>query len=173
MPRISRTPVRHIAFGLVAALFLVPPSTGYTGTLSGQVLDAETGRPIAGAVVLGVWVYADGAPSFPHSELVGVRETETDAEGRFAMESFAGITTEERITAYKCGYIAWSNLFSFPPLRRRAHIAPTTQIRLELFPAGESHREHALFIDLARSAGLYGNESYPKLKIAIDREKTM
>jgi len=173
MPPISQLLAGPAASGLAALLLLAPTSIGCASTLSGQVVDAQTGQPIAGAVVLGVWVYAGGAPGLAHSELVGVREAETDAEGRFALESLAGLPVEERITVYKSGYVAWSNLFSFPPLRRREKTAAPTQIRLEPFPPGESHWEHMLFIDLARSSGLYGNESNPKLQTAIDRERRM
>jgi hypothetical protein len=116
-------------------------------------------------------MFAEGAPGLVHSELVGVREAETDAEGKFTLESLEGPTAELRITVYKSAYLAWSSLFTFPPLRRRARPAAATLIRLERRPSDLRAAEHMLFIDIARSAGLYGSDSVPAFQAAIEGER--
>lgn len=77
------------------------------GPVTGRVVDAATGQPIAGAVVLGVWTKAGGLPGLPVTKLVDVRETETDGAGRFVLERPDTIViNEESVTVYKFGYVA-------------------------------------------------------------------
>ena len=114
--------------------------TGCATTLSGQVVDARTGQPIPGAVVLGVWTKAGGLPGLATTKLVAVKETETDAQGRFVLERPAPLTSdEESVTAYKPGYIAWNNLFVFPTAVRRESTRVPSRVPLEAFPRGESN----------------------------------
>jgi hypothetical protein len=155
--------------GTLALFGAIIGSASCAGTIDGQVLDAHTAKPVPGAVVLGVWMFAEGAPGLVHSELVGVQESETDAEGRFTLDNLGGPKSEARITVYKADYLAWSNLFTFPPLRRRAIPAPAGVIKLEPCPAEQDPVDHRLFIDLARSAGLYGNDRDPQFQAAITR----
>jgi len=130
------------ALGMMFLLFALA-GTGCAGTLKGQVVDAQTGTPIAGAVILGVWMKYVGPPGLEHSQLVGLKETETDAEGRFVLETLSG---EESITVYKFGYVAWNNLFTFPTSARRQGTSVPSKISLEKFPPGESHRRHMDFV---------------------------
>ena len=156
----------------VAVLFLlVLAGTGCAGTLKGQVVDAQTGQPIEGAVVLGVWTKYAGFPGLQHTELVAVKETETDAEGRFALETAGSLGVEEAVTIYKFGYVAWSNLFIFPTSERRQDTRVPSKVLLERFPVGQSHQRHISFIDGATRAGVgYGLESIPKFWSAIRPE---
>lgn len=113
-----------------------------------------------------------------HTELVGVREVETDAEGRFTLErpsSRYNREDGESVTVYKFGYIAWNNLFTFPPIGsgRREDTTVPAQIRLERFPEGESHQRHVSFIRGAKRSTLYGYERNPKFEDAVDREIRM
>ena len=121
---------------------------GCTRTIRGQVLDARTGKPIAGAIVLGVWTKVAGMPGLNYHKLVGVKEVETDAEGRFMLEApvrFPG-EDDESVTVYKFGYVAWNNLFVFPTSERRKDTGVPSQILLEPFPQGQRHRRHVDFI---------------------------
>jgi hypothetical protein len=146
--------------------------TGYARTIQGQVLEAETGKPIAGAVVLGVWTKSVGL-LLSHWELLGVREAETDAEGRFVLEQLGGLFVQERITVYKFGYIAWSNRFIFdgPSGNRATHEVPP-EIRLDHFPVGGSHKRHMEFIDLATSSGL-SYDAWAKFRETIRQEERL
>jgi hypothetical protein len=160
------------AVGVTACLLLAVAITGCATTLRGQVLDAQTGQPIPGAVVLGVWTKAGGMPGLVHTDLVGVREAETDGEGRFEVERLGGLFVEESVTVYRFGYIGWNSEFTFPPLGRRDKAAVPTEVRLTPFPPGESHREHMRFMDLAAGAGI-ASGSWVKYRDAIRREERM
>ena len=52
----------------------------------GLILDSETKAPLAGAVVVAMWVRERVYPFQVNTEHYAVRETVTDAEGRFVME---------------------------------------------------------------------------------------
>ena len=52
----------------------------------GLILDSETRAPLAGAVVVAMWVRERVYPFQVNTEHYAVRETVTDAEGRFVME---------------------------------------------------------------------------------------
>jgi hypothetical protein len=163
------------SLGLVTLLLLLP-ATACGGSIEGQVLDAQTGKPIQGAVVLGVWTKVAGLPGLHHHELVGVREVETDADGRFTLErpsSQYNREDGESVTVYKFGYVAWNNIFTFPASQRRTGRQVPAQILLERFPQGESHQRHMSFISNARRAGMYGYESNPKFERAVDQEMRM
>ncbi len=165
-PRVRLDLVR---VALVSVLLL---SGGCTRTIRGQVLDAQTGKPIAGAVVLGVWTKVAGLPGLNYHKLVGVREVETDAEGRFLLEAamrFPG-EDDESVTVYKFGYVAWNNLFIFPTSERRKDMSIPPVIGLEPFPAGRSHRGHFYFIGDARWSAMYSLQLIPKFDKAVSRE---
>jgi len=160
--------------GFTALLLLVLTGAGCAGTLKGQVLDAQTGQPIEGVVVLGVWTKYAGLPGLQHGELVGVKETETDAEGQFLLETAWSLGTEEAVTVYKFGYVAWSNLFIFPTSARRQDTRVPSTVLLERFPPGEGHQRHMMFINNARRAsGMYGRDRIPKFWDALQRELDM
>ena len=162
------------ALALASFLLLALATAGWAATLRGQVVDAQTGQPIAGAVVLGVWTKVGGLPGLHHTDLVGVRETETDASGHFALERLKGSGEDaESLTVYKFGYVAWNNLFVFPTWERRTDAQVPAQIPLERFAPGDSHQKHMSFISNATRAGMFGHESDPKFQKALDREMRM
>ena len=136
---------------LATALLLVRPGPGGAEILQGQVLDAQTGQPIAGAVVLGVWSMVGGSSGLPRTNPVAVREVETDAEGRFVLGG-PGLEVEvdeESITVYRRGYVAWNNLFIFPTSEPRVDTRVPSKIMLDRFPPAQSHRRHVDFISEA------------------------
>jgi hypothetical protein len=157
---------------LLLLLFLIVlAGPGCSREYRGQVLDAETGKPIAGAIVLGVWIGSGGMPGLSHSTLEGVREAETDAEGRFVLERVWGLFHREYITVYKFGYIGWSNVM-LPSLANREDQRVPPEIRLQRFPPGGSHSDHMRFIDLATSSSLSAG-SWVKFREATQREGLM
>ena len=168
-----RLPARLL--GLVGFFVLVFTSPGCAGTIQGQVVDAQTGQPVAGAIVLGVWTKVAGLPGLHHHELVGVQEVETDSEGRFILKRAKRIIhdDDETVTVYKFGYVAWSNLYIFPTSERRQNTQMPAQIRLEPFPSGQSHQRHMSFINNSRAAGMYGLDSIPKFWDALQHEIQM
>lgn len=145
-----------------------------TGPIRARVLDAETRQPVPGAVVVGVWTKVIGGLLY-HHELVGVRETETDAEGRFELERLpsSGLDGEgdgQAITVYKLGYLAWSNVYLFRGDLRKDQRIPR-EILLDRFPPGESHQEHLFFISNATTMGDLDPNS--KFQRAIERERKL
>lgn len=174
MPAMRCTAKLLKSLGLVGLLLLFGSTgTGCAGTIAGQVVDAQTGRSIQGAVVLGVWTKGAGLPGLTHTELVGVNEAETDDQGRFTLERPGWYGIEESVTVYKFGYVAWNNLFLFPTSQRRKDTGAPAQIFLGPFPLGESHIRHIDFIDDARAAGFYGLNRIPKFWEALQRERKM
>ena len=131
---------------LVALALLALGVSGCATTIRARVLDAETRQPIAGAVVRGVWTKLVGVPGLTSHELTGSQETETDADGRFTLDRRPSSDDGESVLVYKFGYVAWSNLSTFPSrLRRKSHDIPE-DILLERFPPSQSHTEHIRFI---------------------------
>ena len=74
----------RVAVCVAALMFTAACRTGQEqwGPLRGQVVDAETGKPIAGAHVMALWMREP--PSLHYQQWVyDARETVTDADGRF------------------------------------------------------------------------------------------
>jgi hypothetical protein len=148
-----------------------------TGPIRARVLDAQTRQPIPGAVVLGVWTkVVSGLPY--HHDFVGVRETDTDADGRFELERLpsSGLRGEgggQSITVYKFGYIGWNNLEVFPTSKLREDQNIPSEILLERFPPAESHQQHMFFISNSMLGGMYGLDLIPRFEGAIEQERKL
>ncbi len=158
---------------LFPLLFVVVGAGCSAATIRARVLDAQTREPLAQAVVLGVWTTVSGGWLY-HHELVGVRETETDGDGRFELERLpsSGLKDEgdgQAITVYKAGYIAWSNIYLFHPSKLRENQAVPADILLERFPPGASHERHLDFIYSA-TGGRDNPDTTPKFWKALHPE---
>jgi hypothetical protein len=135
--------------GAWVALVCVTASLGCATPIRGRVIDASTGEPLPGVAVLGVWLRIPELPGLQHHhELVGLAEAQTDENGRFTLPRPRGAVDEEGVTAYKFGYVAWSNLLVFPSFARRPSQRIPSTVALERFPADQSHRDHASFISV-------------------------
>jgi hypothetical protein len=79
----------------------------YEDDYVGRVVEAETGRPLEGVVVLGVWHWEYPQPGGASEVYWDARETVTDAEGRFVMRG-RGITlfpmAPVRLHIFKAGH---------------------------------------------------------------------
>lgn len=159
---------RTLVLGGLLALLLA----GGGCALQSQVLDAGTGQPLAGAAVLGVWIKHGGVPGLPITELVGVREAETDTEGRFELERPGIIGAEERVTVYKFGYVAWNNALIFAPNAMRADTSVPAQILLDRFPRCKSHQEHLMFLRASTWSSVSAAR-WVRFREALYREETL
>jgi hypothetical protein len=171
-PRCARTCWHLIGLTGLGLLLLFGTACAGVGSIQGQVFDAQTKQPIPGAIVLGVWTQREGMV-FHITKLVDVKEVEVDAQGRFTLDRSLGFGIEESITVYKFGYVAWSNELIFPSYENRKSKGIPDPILLELFPAGESHHKHAMFINSVAATGMYGIEGRAKLEKELDREYRM
>ena len=62
------------------AILLVLMVTSCNAEITGTVVDAETGQPIEGAVVLVEWTMTKGVPGMSHTESYKIVEEITDKE---------------------------------------------------------------------------------------------
>lgn len=79
---------KHITLLVVAgcmAVFLALTSY-HAGPWRGQVIDAETKKPIEGAVVVAVWEKWSYLPLGPYVDNVDAKETVTDKNGEFVIQ---------------------------------------------------------------------------------------
>lgn len=88
------------------------------GALSGQVVDADSGAPIAGAAVVAVWIQYVPAPH-PVERFYDAREAVTDAQGRFEIARPVGSylplgVALSEITAFAPGYAKREVVFRSP-----------------------------------------------------------
>jgi len=80
MSRIVTIALSVVFFVILAGCVQV---VGYEGDYKGRVIDAETGEPISGVVVLGVWYSKMPTPAGATSHFHDARETVTDEKGEF------------------------------------------------------------------------------------------
>ncbi len=170
--RCVRLAVPVLIVGLTGASCAPPPPRA----IRSQVVDMRTGQPIAGAIVVGVWLKsAGGVPGMPQYAFTGLQEVETDARGWFELSrpQERGIR-DERVTVYKFGYVAWNNVYllTFPHYENRKDTSVPARIELEPFPPGESRRRHADFIREAILI-MYSPDVIPKLWKAFEAEETI
>jgi hypothetical protein len=157
---------------LVTIVLLLLATAGCTFTLRSQVLDARTGEPIPGAIVVGNWTTTAGMPGLTHTEFVGVREAATDAQGRFELERLQQLNGlyDEQIIVYKFGYLAWNNNFLGASHYRREDATLPPTVRLEPYLEGLSHHEH---YDFVHWTATWGSGAVPLLDQAIEPERRL
>jgi hypothetical protein len=77
-------------------------------SISGTVVDAETGEPIEGAVVVFGWDQTKGPPGLTSTVHYKTVETVTDSEGRFSVPRVLNpLVNEPYFVIYKKGYYCW------------------------------------------------------------------
>jgi len=107
-------------FQIVSLLTMLLAIAGCYGSMSGTVVDAETGNPIEGAVVYVEWTKTKGI-GLSYTKTYKVAEELTDREGQFKIGAMLGpFVNPPTIVIYKKGYVAWRNDYIFPDLERRS-----------------------------------------------------
>ena len=135
----------------LAILFLFI-TTGCEGEITGIVVDAETGQPIEGAVILVEWTQAKGLPGMSYTESYKVVELVTDKEGKASIEGVSSpFVSAPRVSIYKKGYVAWNNEFIFPDWEKRTDFKWENNyvFKLEKFKPEYSYIKHTGFIGSA------------------------
>ncbi|TAL24111.1 MAG: carboxypeptidase regulatory-like domain-containing protein, partial [Nitrospirae bacterium] len=145
--------IKYICLAM-AVLFLA--ACGYK-PITGTVVDAETGKPIEGAVVLVEWTKAEGVPGLTSTKSFKVIEKLTDKDGKVTIEGISDISVDPPdLTVYKKGYVAWNNESIFPEYKKRTDFKWKNGyvFKLERFKPEYSYVEHTSFIHSAINLGL-------------------
>jgi hypothetical protein len=126
------------------------------GPYDGIVLDADTDRPVAGAVVAASWAFERGiglqAPLTAREVVV-----ESGVDGRYEIPRLTdmpgGASTRLRrftLIVYRRGHVAWRSDRRFgnggPAPRRRDFAQRGNRVRLEKWQPGFRHAEHLVFL---------------------------
>jgi hypothetical protein len=139
------------------APFLARPDTLRPGSLAGPfdglVLDGETDRPMAGAVVAGSWAFERGI-GLQGPAAVLEATTETAADGRYRLKipddlpRGTGLRLRRfTLIIYKQGYVAWRSDSRFPSGEPRHDFAQrSNRVRLEKWQPTLSHYRHLVFL---------------------------
>lgn len=149
----------NIRLILIVLCFLMM-STGCDETITGRVVDAQTGQPIEGAVILVEWTKTGGLPGMTHTKSYKVVEVVTDREGKATIEGVTSLSASSpRVTVYKKGYVAWNNLHIFPDYERRTDFKWKNNyvFKLEKFRPEYGYVEHTGFIGFAISSNIAMN----------------
>jgi hypothetical protein len=130
---------------LVAAFFI----TGSNLPIKCTVVDAETGKPIEGAIVLVGWSRTYNVIGFSGTDLVKVKEAVSDKDGKVRVPGIISYAVNPPyITVYKKGYVAWSNEYIFPDWEERTDFKWDSGhvFKLEKFRPEYTHADHVSFI---------------------------
>ena len=139
---------------LLAIIFLMLRPSTYP-PMASTVVDAVTGQPIEGAVVLVEWTKMHGIGEH-WTESFKVEEAVTDKDGKFTV---AGLDTRSvnspDVTVYKNGYVAWSSRWIFPGYENRTNFSWGNYVfKLEHFKKGYSYIDHTDFITSSINSSL-------------------
>jgi len=119
--------------------------------LEGTVVDAETRRPIEGAVIFAEWTIAPMAwIGLPTTSYYRLFETTTNQNGQFKIKVyvFNPIVNKPTLTIYKAEYVCWKSSYIFPGNNHRDGFKwkSNTLYPLEKFKTEYSHADHVEFI---------------------------
>ena len=157
------------------ALIIILLTSGCNAEMTGTVVDAETGAPIEGAVILVEWTVTKGVPGMTVTERYRVVETITDKDGKATISGVLNPQVNPPvIVIYKAGYVAWNNEFIFPNYKKRTDFkwGETQLFKLERFRKGYSYSKHLLFFrPIVHSAG--DSKTLPNMYQAFSWETTM
>ena len=135
---------------MLMALLMLLPCIGCTTPLTGKIVDAETGQPIEGAILLVEWTKVHGfGNTYTSSEKVA--EVFSDKDGIVKIPGYNDPTAQgPDVTIYKPGYVAWNSNYIFPDSRNRTDFDWKNNyvFKVERFKADYSYVKHQAFIHL-------------------------
>ncbi len=101
---------------LLIALFILFGPIPFKGLYRGRVMDAETGKPVVGALVVAGWTYDVPTVAGTMSHSIDAIEMYTDEKGEFSFWGIGGLfntlISETSVAVYKVGYPGYSGLWS-------------------------------------------------------------
>ena len=148
-------------------------SAGCDTEMTGTVVDAETGQPIEGAVVLVEWTVTKGLPGMRSTERYKVVEGMSNRSGKIILELISDLfVNQPRVTIYKKGYVAWNSDYTFPDWKKRDHFqwVDGITIRLEPFEAGYTRSDHVYFLHNVTHWGKKMNEAFRWEELELEKE---
>lgn len=160
---------------LVMVLFLFGISCSKTyESITGTVVDAETGKPLEGAVVLAEWTKTKGL-GLTYTESYKVVEVVTDKEGKFTIPGvMSPLVDPPSVTIYKKGYVAWNNNYIFPGYQKREDFSWRSGyvFKMNHFKKGYSYEAHVSFIRMSINSSI-NSKSKRTIQKAFDWETDM
>ena len=157
---------------LVIALFFL--TKGCYAEITGTVVDADTGKPIEGAVILVEWTKTKGLPGMSYTKPYDISETVSEKNGSFSIKKILDpLVNPPRVTIYKKGYVAWNNELVFPGWvkREKFSLVDGMVIRLESFRKEYSRTDHVYFLHSITHWGKMINEAYRWEELEKELEK--
>jgi hypothetical protein len=104
---IEKMRLKTILAVFLAVITLALVGCGWNYPIQGQVVDAETGQPVEGAVVAIHWVHNYLTPLGTTRDDFGTTDFITDAQGHFTLPKYP--FGSHFMGVYKEGYICWSS----------------------------------------------------------------
>jgi hypothetical protein len=125
------------------------------GPFDGRVVDAATGKPIAGAIVQATWSYEMGG-GLTAPAGAAVTTAATDNEGRYLIDRLDDLPPARSrvvgftLVVYQRGYVAYRSDRVFAPAgaarRRHDFVQHDNVARMERWSAALSHVKHVRFV---------------------------
>ena len=160
---------------LIVLAFLVFSSmTGCYFSATAKVVDAETGEPIEGAVVLVEWTITRGL-GLTYTESYKAIEAVTDKDGNAKISGeFNPFVNPPHVTAYKKGYVTWNDEYIFPDSKPRQDFEYKNGMvmRLERFKPEYTHIAHENFFHSSIHSFM-NTEAKTKIKEAFRWEELL
>ena len=152
---------------ILLMLLMLLPCIGCTTPITGKIVDAETGQPIKGAILLVEWTKVHGfGNTYTSSEKVA--EVFSDKDGIVKIPGYNDPTAQgPDVTIYKPGYVAWNSNYIFPGNKNRTDFKwkEGYVFKLEKFKEGYSYVDHGGFLGICinRSVTKHNKETFIKL----------
>ena len=135
------------------------------GPFRGQIVDAETGAPIAGAHFMVMWERDNPNPVHWTQSFYDAQETVTDADGRFEIPRqqrlFTLLVGTPRFDAFAPGYVAESS--EVTPRAGQVYVDPTI-LKMRRLETREEQCKHEPF----GIGGRFPKSEAPRFSTAID-----
>jgi hypothetical protein len=127
--------------------FFMYSTTCARSMISGQVVDADTGKPIEKAAYYIYWYKINWFFGLTSGVDVETAEGYTNADGYFKLPKYSTFFKEYRMAIYKSGYVCWNSDKIFPTWedRKDFQLENKMVIKLEKFKEGYSKEDHARF----------------------------
>lgn len=123
------------------------------GPFDGQIVDADSERPLAGTLVEGSWAFEEGR-GFPGPAGTYVFATHTNPDGRYKIPALPelpdGLSARVRrftLVVYQRGFVGWRSDRRFPGAEGRRDFSQWgNKVRLEKWQPTYSHAQHLMYL---------------------------